>query len=68
MAGGGWIWVPNNPFLVKKGVKEPVENIVKLMKAWSGWTNDRNDEELMYAFAREAPVAVADLMHMNGHA
>ena len=62
LAGGGWIWVPNNPFLVKKGVKEPVENIVKLMKAWSGWTNDRNDEELMYAFAREAPVAVADLM------
>ena len=40
---------------MKKGVKEPVENIVKLMKSWSGWTNDRNDEELMYAFMREAP-------------
>jgi len=65
LAGGGWLWVPNNPFLKELGVNQPAAEIVALLKDLAypnGETPDANDVALMRVFAEEWPGICADIL------
>eukprot|EP01062_Namystynia_karyoxenos_P058807 TRINITY_DN5027_c4_g1_i1.p1 TRINITY_DN5027_c4_g1~~TRINITY_DN5027_c4_g1_i1.p1 ORF type:complete len:718 (+),score=227.16 TRINITY_DN5027_c4_g1_i1:68-2155(+) len=60
LAGGGWVWFPNNKFLTDAGVRQPDEAVVALLKELAypqaeGVEADPRDVECMRTFAKEAP-------------
>jgi 3-oxosteroid 1-dehydrogenase len=58
IAGGGWLWCPNNRFLNALGVVQRADEIVALLQALAypeGQAVDAGDLELMRAFAEEWP-------------
>jgi len=63
LAGGGWLWCPNNRFLKQKGVHQSPEEITELLKdlAYPDGNADPLDVELMKAFAHDWPVVVETL-------
>ena len=64
IAGGGWLWCPNNPFLKKLGVQQDPEEIKYLLQslAYPEGFPHQNDLELMDVFAEEWPKIVKTLM------
>lgn len=63
LAGGGWVWFPNNKFLTDAGVRQSDDAVVALLKelaypASEGVPADEGDLECMRAFAHEAPGVV----------
>jgi len=71
IAGGGWVWFPNNPFLKKMGIHEKTDDIVQLMMSWSKESNvlgldrcavDEGDSSMIRAFAEEAPDVIKQLI------
>lgn len=66
IAGGGWVWFPNNPFLKEKArIRRPVEDVVKLMRSWTFKSSDRvdaYDEERMRDFASESEAVIETLI------
>lgn len=64
IAGGGWLWCPNNPFLAALGVHQDPAEIQNLLKnlAYPEGFPHANDVRLMEAFAEEWPAVVKTLM------
>lgn len=58
LAGGGWLWVPNNPFLQELGIRQNPEEIKELLKDLAypdGQKVEACDAELFDVFAEEWP-------------
>mmetsp|Transcript_20132 Transcript_20132/g.33252 ORF Transcript_20132/g.33252 Transcript_20132/m.33252 type:complete len:559 (-) Transcript_20132:38-1714(-) len=64
IAGGGWLWCPNNRFLKKLGVEQTPDEILELLKdlAYPDSKVHPQDEELMRSFAEDWPGVVETLL------
>ncbi|KAH9259141.1 hypothetical protein BASA81_002761 [Batrachochytrium salamandrivorans] len=66
LAGGGWLWCPNNPFLKKLGVRQDTEELKQLLVdlAYPNQeTADPIDLELINSFAEEWPTVLEQIMN-----
>lgn len=65
LAGGGWLWCPNNPFLKKLGVRQDTEELKQLLVDLA-YPNqqavDPIDLELIHSFAEEWPTVLEQIM------
>ena len=64
LAGGGWLWCPNNPYLKEMGVQQSPEEIEALLRslAYPNGFEDPGDVALMRTFAHEWPGVVDTIL------
>ena len=64
LAGGGWLWCPNNPFLSSLGVYQQPDEIKQLLRdlAYPQGGVDKGDDELISAFAEDWPAVLKSIL------